>query len=350
MAHRTKIAGAAVLLLLLALYAAHKLGSSPEWRNFQSEQFWEVFRQARWSYLAAAAALIFTSHLFRSLRWRRFLAHMKRAGLGSIYESTLIGFSAVALLGRPGELVRPVLIARREGLDVSSQMGAWTLERVFDGLMMGMLLGAGLLLFAPGQSLGQPEHPLMVHLRRAGITLVVIALLLFAALLALRYLTNGLQGFLSRVIRLLPQKQQSSFLDMLDSFIHGLGSTGNFSTVLVCGAYSFLVWAPVVGTYWCVAQSVGGAMGQMNLGSLTVVFAISIAGSIVHIPGIGGGTQVATVMALTELFAIPLAPATSAALLLWIIAFMIVLIPGIPLAAREGLNWHTLRTMAHPVK
>ena len=45
---------------------------------------------------------------------------------------TIIGFTGLALLGRPGELIRPYLIARRENLSFSSQIAVWAVERIFD--------------------------------------------------------------------------------------------------------------------------------------------------------------------------------------------------------------------------
>jgi hypothetical protein len=69
-------------------------------------------------------------------------------------------------------------------------------------------------------------------------------------------------------------------------------------------------------------------------------------GSIVQIPGIGGGVQVVTILVLTELFRVPFEIATSLALLLWIIMFVVIVPLGILLAVREGLDWAKLRSMA----
>ena len=74
--------------------------------------------------------------------------------------------------------------------------------------------------------------------------------------------------------------------------------------------------------------------------------AVTITGSLVQIPGVGGGPQIATVLVLTQLFGIPLEIASTASILLWVLCFMIVLIPGLPLAVREGLTWQRLRTLA----
>ena len=55
----------------------------------------------------------------------------------------MIGFTGLALLGRPGELIRPYLIARHTNLSFASQVGVWAVERIFDvGGFTVLLVGA----------------------------------------------------------------------------------------------------------------------------------------------------------------------------------------------------------------
>jgi len=48
------------------------------------------------------------------------------------------------LLGRPGEFVRPFLVARKENLTFSSQLAVWAVERVFDISAVAILMGISL--------------------------------------------------------------------------------------------------------------------------------------------------------------------------------------------------------------
>src|SRR3989304_202508 len=43
-----------------------------------------------------------------------------------------MGFAAIFVLGRPAELVRPLLLARKCRMPVSSMFGIYVLERLFD--------------------------------------------------------------------------------------------------------------------------------------------------------------------------------------------------------------------------
>ena len=56
-------------------------------------------------------------------------------------------------------------------------------------------------------------------------------------------------------------------------------------------------------------------------------------GSVVQIPGVGGGMQIATVLVLTEFFGIGLEAASGIALVLWIITFVAI----VPIGLGAGL-------------
>ncbi|MBI4464641.1 MAG: flippase-like domain-containing protein [Acidobacteria bacterium] len=284
----------------------------------------------------------FSGYFFRSLRWQQFLRPMQRVNLRNLFSATLIGFSAVALLGRPGEAVRPVLIASKEGLSVSSQAAAWALERALDSLALGTLLGAALLWLPPGAN----HAELMTTWRRAGVVLWGGALLTTLLLVQLRHRPQWTIGLLDWVLRPLPKRYRKTLHRHLENFSEGLASLEKLSRLAGCAGTSLLVWMAVLLAYWSALQAFGAPLSQLHLAAVVLVMGASAVGSLAQLPGIGGGTQLATALTLTQLFDIPLALATSAAVWLWILSFLLVLIPGLPLAAHEGLNWQRLRRLA----
>jgi len=203
---RVKIPVTIFVLLVAVVYAARRMAQSRELGEFRSARFWQRLLQIRLSYLLVACVLIFSSYLFRSLRWREFLVPLQAGKFGNIFVSTLIGFSAVALLGRPGELVRPLLIARKEGVPLSSQLGAWTLERIFDGLTVGIMIGAALFFFPIENSLGGGDARMMAHLKTGGIILCASALVMATFLAILRNNVPFLVDVLLWFARVLPER------------------------------------------------------------------------------------------------------------------------------------------------
>ena len=107
------------------------------WRHFDWDTFWResgnLGKPPHIYHLFHAVALIYVAYGMRALRWKIFLRPVRpQASSWKLVAPTLIGFTGLALLGRPGELIRPYLIARREDLTFSSQLAVWAVERIFD--------------------------------------------------------------------------------------------------------------------------------------------------------------------------------------------------------------------------
>jgi len=96
------------------------------WRSFDWTTFWAETEQIRPWHIAHAVGLIYVAYVFRAIRWKIFLRPVRpQASWLELVPPTLIGFTGLALLGRPGEFIRPYLIARRQKLPVSSQVAVW---------------------------------------------------------------------------------------------------------------------------------------------------------------------------------------------------------------------------------
>lgn len=331
--------------LTVAVYAAMRIGASEDWQRFRVEDVWRSFRGLRLSYLLLAAVMIFASYLFRCFRWREFLRPMKIAGMANLIVGTLVGFSAVALLGRPGEVLRPWLIARKEGLTVASQAAAWTLERVFDSLTVSGFLGLALYFASSRGGFPEGHEALLESFRWGGLVLFAGAVALGIAVSQFRRRSHLIRSLLDWLDRPLPHKVQVHLEKIAESFAGGLAGIATPRSLAVCTAYSLLVWLSVVTAFWSVFQALGDPVSRLGPSAAVLVILATTIGSLAHVPGVGGGQQVAIALILTRLFDIPLAMAATAALLLWALSFMMVLIPGLPLTAHEGLTWQRLRSV-----
>jgi ABC-type sulfate transport system permease component len=70
-------------------------------------------------------------------------------------------------------------------------------------------------------------------------------------------------------------------------------------------------------------------------------------GSVVQLPAVGGGAQLASVLVYTKIFGVETEPATAAAVVLWLIGFAVVTVVGVPFLIQEGLSLGKLRELAH---
>src|SRR5687768_4797418 len=82
---------------------------------------WLQVRRARVDLLVLAVACVGLTYWARALRWQYLLAPLGGARFRTAFRTTVIGFAALALLpARAGDLLRPYLLARQEGLRASA--------------------------------------------------------------------------------------------------------------------------------------------------------------------------------------------------------------------------------------
>lgn len=292
----------------------------------------------RWLLLSLVP--IFGTYLGRALRWAVFLRPIKpHPSIGNLLKATVIGFTAIALFGRPGEFVRPYLIAVKERVPVTSQFAAWILERIFD-LLMALLVFAFALskVNASGVQVGSK---LTWVLATGGRVVTVTCLLLLVLLLSFRHFSKPIQSGLSALVRFLPEAHHLKADKLVSAFVQGMESTRSDGALLAVFLYSVLEWVLIAACYWCLARSFPGILG--SLVDVLIFMGFVSFGAIIQIPGIGGGVQVVAVIVLTELFGVRLELATSFAFLTWFLTFVAIVPFGLILALKEGLDWHSLR-------
>ena len=84
-----------------------------------------TFAHVHWHWVALSLIPMLGTYWGRALRWAVFLKPLKpQPSMRNLLSATVVGFTAITLFGRPGEFVRPYLIARKEQVPVTSQFTA----------------------------------------------------------------------------------------------------------------------------------------------------------------------------------------------------------------------------------
>jgi glycosyltransferase 2 family protein len=296
----------------------------------------------RGKWLLLALVPIFGTYLGRALRWAVFLRPMMpKASIGKLLSATVIGFTAIALFGRPGEFVRPYLIAIKMRVPVSSQVAAWILERIFD-LLMALLVFAFALSKVKTSGV-QAGSSLTWVLATGGRIVAVLCVLLLILLLSFRHFSGPIKRGLQWILRFFPEAQHERLDKLILAFLQGMECTRSDAALFAVFLYSIVEWILIAACYWCLAQSFPGI--QFSLVDVLIFMGFVSFGAVVQIPGIGGGVQVVAVLVLTELFGVRLELATSFAFLTWFLTFVAIVPFGLILALKEGLDWHSLRRL-----
>lgn len=302
-----------------------------------------TFARVHWGWVAISLIPLLATYWGRALRWAVFLKPLKpRPSMRNLLSATVVGFTAITLFGRPGEFVRPYLIARKEQVPVTSQLAAWALERIFD-LLMALLLFAFALtrVQASGVHAGANLSWVLAFGGKVGGALAGAVLLV---LLSLRHFAEPLRNRLLGLLHHLPEKRSAGLTKTVNALFQGVESMRSDTALLLVLFYSILEWVLICLCYWCLSQAFGGII---NLGVVDVLILMGFIsfGSIVQIPGVGGGMQVVAVLVLTELFGVRFELASSFAVFLWAITFVAIVPLGLFVALKEGLDWHSLRRL-----
>jgi len=332
--------GVSTLILILIIY---NLRHNPEWRNFNWSRLWASLVSAKPGLLLLALVGVYATYLVRALRWQFLMHPIKKGSLWVLFVGQLLGFSSIYLVGRPGEFVRPAYIARKESLPITSMVAVWLMERILDAICLVGLFSV-VLYFAPVEMSSAGKHVLTV-MHQAGDAMLAITMVLVAGLVVYRLKTQELTNWVMRLARFLPQAVQRHLQHFLHSFAEGLQVVRSLPDFAGSVVLSVVLWCANATIFWLTLKSLGGTLGSFVwLAAALVLFCASL-GLVVQFPGIGGGYQVGIILALTEIFRVGADVSTGAAILLWLMMSVPVLVVSLGLLVHEGLSFKRLEAL-----
>ena len=161
-------------LCLLAIGLLWWFGRKLDWGEVR-----DALTRADWRLLAVGTLVISFAYLLRAYRWGALLGPLGRARLRDLFIATTVGFGAVFLIGRAGEVVRPVVLPMRDQrIRPSAAIVTIMIERIYDMMAVVILFALNLLWFNPSTDLaGQ-----LPRVRISGVVLLIVSLLADASL------------------------------------------------------------------------------------------------------------------------------------------------------------------------
>jgi uncharacterized protein (TIRG00374 family) len=330
-------------VVAIAYQSRHKIHLA----DFTWNKFIASVGQANIIVLLLCLVGIYGCYAIRAVRWQRFCKYVGPTNFLNTYAGTLMGFAAIFVLGRAGEPVRPLLLARKERLPVSSLFGIFFLERFCDFAAAAALACLALLVFPnrlsdAGADMGWVESArhggwLLLAAMTALIVLLVIYRMHGAAILdriLVRWRDAG--GFRSR------------FASGVSGISEGLQAIRTTSDLLAAIFYTAAHWVLATLIYLGVAKAFGASFmhSDMNFSGAMLLLAVTLVGSVLQLPGVGGGAQIASFIGLTKIFGVEQEPAAAMAVVLWLITFAGGTLAGIPLLIHEGMSVGELRQLA----
>ena len=339
-------AGLGLIVLVLAIiYLRH----NATWKTFNWRAVWESILHARLEYLLLAVVATYATYVARAYRWKFFLDPLKKASAWNLFVAQILGFSTIYLIGRAGEVVRPAYIARTEKVSFSSQIAILILERVYDAIAMVLLFALGLYF--------EPIHPASRHaalsLRRmhdGAILVLLLSCLLVAGLVLFRMYSDYALERLPGLLLWAPGKFRDPLRNIIHSFSTGLEVIQDLRDFLASAGWTIVLWFLNVSIFYLVVHSVKGGLAHLSWGAAAMALFFAAIGLMVQLPGVGGGYQVAVVIALRELFSAPAEQAATAGILIGAVVMIPCMALGLVLLLYEGLTLGKLKSIAEDEK
>jgi hypothetical protein len=309
------------------------------WLAFRKVDFalvWEQLKTANLAYVGLGIVAYFITLFVRTWRWKILLLPMKSVSLVKLFPILSAGYMANNIYpARAGDLLRTVLLRKKEDVPISASLATIIVEHLFDGIaiLALVLLNLGQLTnFAPNsQWVGIIEKSAFwVGLIFGLILLVFIGMVL---------LPEKMAGFTNWVINhLIPTKLREPFGGIIEKFTVGLRVLRSPLQSLLVMFQSVLIWVIETGLYWGVMRAMGLQLTFQSL--LMVVGIVNLVLLVPAAPG-GLGTFDAATKSMMELFGVSPENALSFALLLRVALWPPVTLVGAFFFVKEGFGLTT---------
>jgi glycosyltransferase 2 family protein len=302
------------------------------WKTFDWAMFWTQTEHVNWLYIFYGLAFTYLAYVLRAVRWRIFLKPVHKTTTARLLAPQFVGFAALALLGRAGEMIRPYIIAKKERLTFTSQVAVWGVERIFDMGSFAVLLAISFL---------SPDLRALAfyeRLREAAFVLLGLIVLIVIGLVIVRRSGDRVANFFHDRVAGFAPKLAHHLREKILSFSHGLETIQDLSSALQLVGVSLFMWVLIALAYWAVTHAYPGELQQLTLPYEVVLMGSSMVGSMLQLPAVGGGSQLATIGMLSAGFHIEHELAVSAGMMLWAVTFMSVIPTGLAIARHEHVS------------
>lgn len=116
------------------------------YKDFSVDQLKEALSETNGTLVLVSLVPLFLSHFFRAMRWQMLLKPLGyEPPLKMLFAAVMAGYAANLVLPRSGEVLRPSLLQRNEGVPVEVSLGNVLAERVMDLISLALLTMLALL-------------------------------------------------------------------------------------------------------------------------------------------------------------------------------------------------------------
>ena len=292
--------------------------------------FWFFFRNLDWRevsvslkradplYLVLAFIGICIGYFVRAVRWQVLLAPITESRIRDLFATTTVGFAAILIVGRAGEIVRPMWLPMRDPkIRPSGALVTIFVERVFDLASLIAFFSVSLIWFKT--PVGHEME--FTSVKNVGNLLIVGVILGFVGLFIYHRYSEPIIKFFAKLIdrKLIPKRLQDLFIGLMESLATALDILKSPKEIFWVTFWTAALWVLIAIPTWLVLLAFG-----LNMSFLDSTFVMGFAslGSLVPTPGGAAGPFHAATLSSLVILGVDKEQATAAAIVMHLIYFV----------------------------
>jgi glycosyltransferase 2 family protein len=298
---------------------------------------WQALQNAQYLWLIPGVAIYFVGVWVRTWRWHYLLRPLKKIPTARMFPVVCIGYMGNNIYpARAGEVLRSVVLKKREGVPISASLATVIIERVFDGVVMLAFVFLNLpeLARLTGDS-GVVGGLNIRDLALIGTVAFIGALVVFLLAAMFPHVTERIANYF--IDRLVPARLRKKTRGLALRFLSGLEALRSPQEALMIFFTSFLIWLLETGKYWFVMHAFPG----MNVSFFALMLMNGIVNLMTTLPAAPGyvGTFDLPGIALLQAYGVVPEIAAGYTLVLHVALWLPITLLGAWYFLREGFKW-----------
>lgn len=269
-----------ILLFLFAVLIFWVLGRNVDWQEVSLS-----LRKANATYLIMATLIVCLGYLLRAIRWGVLLDPITQTTLKELFAATTVGFSVIFVIGRAGEIIRPMWLSMRDHrVRPSASLVTLGLERIFDLAALVCFFSINLIWF----KVPTGRETEVAYIKFIGNLLLVGTAVGFAALFVYQKYSNQIIEWTEKKIdkKFIPRRIRAVIVSLLKQLSASLLVLENWREIAAVVFWTILLWLTIALPTWLVLLAF-----NLPLSFVDAMFLMGPAalGSVVPTPGGAAG-------------------------------------------------------------
>jgi hypothetical protein len=297
-------------------------------------------RRARVDLLVVGFFAVILTYVIRAYRWQYMLNPIGPTRFRTAFRTTVIGFAALGVLpARAGDVLRPYLLAKQEGLSVSAALATIVMERVLDLIAVLLLLA----LYVWGIADTATVAPALMRAIEVSSALAgAAAVVLMVVMWVLATHPERIGTLVFAAARVLPHAMADRLAGLARTFSAGFAVARAPRDLAAAFIWSFPLWLTIAAEAWLVTIAFNI---EMPFAGTFLLQALLVIGVAVPTPGAVGSYHEAYRIGVTTFFGASEDTAVAAAIVTHAVSYFPVVLTGIVFMIQDGLSFGRLQAL-----